>query len=174
MWKIIKVKENCQMFKKNILVVSNGKVWDKTGETPRRVNTIKGSLPTSPHAFSKCLWKVSNHFILKWKKYTHIYIYIHTYIFMHLCVYKLFIHWYKTEMEMYWFLVCLFFVFFFFWSFLGPHHSIWRFPGQGSNWSCSLQPIPQPQQHGIRATSVTYSTQLMATPDPQLTEWGQG
>ena len=27
-------------------------------------------------------------------------------------------------------------------------HGIWRFPGQGSNWSCRCRPMPQPQQHG--------------------------
>ena len=29
---------------------------------------------------------------------------------------------------------------------------------RGSNQSCSYQPIPKPQQHQIRATSVTYTT----------------
>ena len=28
----------------------------------------------------------------------------------------------------------------------------------GSNWSCSHQPMPEPQQRGIQATSVTYTT----------------
>ena len=37
-------------------------------------------------------------------------------------------------------------------------HGIWKFPGQGLNWSCSCQPIPQPKQHGIWDTSVTYTT----------------
>ena len=32
---------------------------------------------------------------------------------------------------------------------------IWKFPGQGSNWSCSCQPTPQPQQCSIWAVSVT-------------------
>ena len=54
----------------------------------------------------------------------------------------------------YWPVVCyicgsfvwFWFVFFVFLSFifLGPHNSIWRFPGEGSNWSCSCWPIPQP------------------------------
>ena len=35
--------------------------------------------------------------------------------------------------------------------------SIWKFPGQRSNWRCSCHPTPQPQQHQIRATSVTYT-----------------
>ena len=43
--------------------------------------------------------------------------------------------------------ICLFI-----YLFLGPHPSIWKFPGQGSNWSCNCWPTPQPQQP--------------ATPDP--------
>ena len=35
---------------------------------------------------------------------------------------------------------------------------IWKFPGQGSNWSCSHLPTPQPQQHGIQATSANTTT----------------
>ena len=35
---------------------------------------------------------------------------------------------------------------------------IWRFPGQGSNQSCSRRPTPKPQQLGIRAIPVTYNT----------------
>ena len=35
---------------------------------------------------------------------------------------------------------------------------IWRFPGQGSNGSCCCQTIAEPQQHGIPATSVSYTT----------------
>ena len=31
-------------------------------------------------------------------------------------------------------------------------------PSLGLHWSCSCQPTPQPQQHGIKATSVTYTT----------------
>ena len=51
--------------------------------------------------------------------------------------------------------------FFFFLSFClfqGHTHSIWRFPGQGSNWSCSCWPTPEPQQLGIRVVSATYTT----------------
>ena len=33
----------------------------------------------------------------------------------------------------------------------------WKFPGQGSNWSCSCQLTLQPQQCRIQATSVTYT-----------------
>ena len=35
---------------------------------------------------------------------------------------------------------------------------IWRFPGQGSNGSCSRWPTPQPQQRRIWAASATYTT----------------
>ena len=27
--------------------------------------------------------------------------------------------------------------------------SVWKFPGEGSNWSCSCWPIPQPQRCGM-------------------------
>ena len=47
-----------------------------------------------------------------------------------------------------WF-VCLF-------AFQGHTRGLWRFPGQGSNRSCSCRPTPQPQQSGIRAASATY------------------
>ena len=48
----------------------------------------------------------------------------------------------------------VFFFFFFFLSFClkGPSCGIWRFPGQGSNQSCSCWPTPQPQQHRIWAS----------------------
>ena len=48
--------------------------------------------------------------------------------------------------------------FFFSLSFEGCTHSIWRFPGQKSNWSCCHRPTPEPQQCGIQAVSVTYTT----------------
>ena len=48
--------------------------------------------------------------------------------------------------------------FFFFWSFQGCTLNVWRFPSWGSNWSRSCRPSPQPQQHGIRAASETYTT----------------
>ena len=41
------------------------------------------------------------------------------------------------------------FFFFFFCLFQVCTCDIWRFPGQGSNWSCSSWPTPQPQQLGI-------------------------
>ena len=42
--------------------------------------------------------------------------------------------------------------------FYGCTCGIWKFPGQGSNWSCSCQLTPQPQQLRIQATSVSYAT----------------
>ena len=54
-------------------------------------------------------------------------------------------------------IVCSFYVFsflfyFVFWAFM------WRLPAQGSNQSCSHQPMPQPQKCKIQAKSVTYTT----------------
>ena len=43
-------------------------------------------------------------------------------------------------------------------AFQGCTHSTCTFPGQGSNQSHSCRPMLQPQQHRIRATSVTYTT----------------
>ena len=37
-------------------------------------------------------------------------------------------------------------------------YSVWRFPGSGSDQSCSHWPTPQPQQCQIRAASATYTT----------------
>ena len=37
-------------------------------------------------------------------------------------------------------------VFSLFFVFLGLHYSMWKFPGQGTNQSCSCQPSTQPQQ----------------------------
>ena len=42
-----------------------------------------------------------------------------------------------------------------FFAFQGHPCGIWRFPGQGSHWSCSCWLTPQPQPHRIRATSAT-------------------
>ena len=64
--------------------------------------------------------------------------------------------------------------FFFFFFFFQGCTCIWRFPGQGSNWSCSRQPMPQPQQRGIKALCLRPTPQLMATLDPQPSEPGQG
>ena len=49
----------------------------------------------------------------------------------------------------------LFYLFIFF---QGNTHGMWKFQGQGSNWSCSCRPMPQPQQCGIRAMSPTHTT----------------
>ena len=46
----------------------------------------------------------------------------------------------------------------FFLSFEGHTRSIWRFPGYGSNRSCSCRPTPEPQQCQIWAVSATYTT----------------
>ena len=48
--------------------------------------------------------------------------------------------------------------FFFFFSFQDCTCSIWKFPDQGSNQSCSFQPATQPQQCGIWASSLTCTT----------------
>ena len=59
--------------------------------------------------------------------------------------------------------------FFFFLSFWGCPCCIWKFPGQGSNRSCSCQLKPQPQQRGIWASSVNYTTAHGNT--GSLTHW---
>ena len=46
--------------------------------------------------------------------------------------------------------LALFFFFFFFLSFQSHTWGTWKFPGQGSNRSCSCQPTPESQQHGIQ------------------------
>ena len=62
------------------------------------------------------------------------------------------------------FLTCS--VFFVFFSSLDHTHGIWTFPGEGP-FNC--KPTPQPQQHQIRATSMTYSTAHGNT--GSLTHW---
>ena len=52
-------------------------------------------------------------------------------------------------------LIFFFSFFFFFFFFLWRTRGIWKFPGQGSNRSCSCWPTPQTQQYGIQAASVT-------------------
>ena len=42
-------------------------------------------------------------------------------------------------------------------SFYGHTRSTRKFPGLGSNWSCSCWPQSQPQQRQIQATSSTYT-----------------
>jgi len=56
------------------------------------------------------------------------------------------------------FLFILFYLFLSFCHFLGCSRSIWRFPDQGSNQSCSHQPTPEPWQHGIQAAFATHTT----------------
>ena len=46
------------------------------------------------------------------------------------------------------------FFFFVFLSFSGCTKGTWRFPGQGSNQSCSCWPTPRPQQCQISATAM--------------------
>ena len=50
------------------------------------------------------------------------------------------------------------FSFFLFFSFFFLFMAAQKFPGLGSHWSCRFWPTPQPQQHQIRATSVTCTT----------------
>ena len=68
----------------------------------------------------------------------------------------------RIESATSWTLVGFFFFFFFFFClfaiFLGRSRGTWRFPGKGSNRSCSHRPTPEPQQRGIRAASATYTT----------------
>ena len=58
---------------------------------------------------------------------------------------------------------------FFFFSFYSHTCRIWKFPGYGSDQSYSCRPTPQPQQHQIWATSVTYATACGNT--RSLTHW---
>ena len=54
---------------------------------------------------------------------------------------------------------CIFSLFFLFlFAFEDCTCGIWKFPGLGSNWSCSYWPKPQLQQCQIQAKSVTYTT----------------
>ena len=50
---------------------------------------------------------------------------------------------------------------------MGRTHSMWKFPGEGSNRSCSCQ--PQPQQCHIRAMSATYTMAYSSA--RSLTHW---
>ena len=56
--------------------------------------------------------------------------------------------------------LCFIFVGLFVFAFKGGTHDKWRFPGWGSNWSCSCRPTPpsQPEPSGIRARSATQTT----------------
>ena len=53
----------------------------------------------------------------------------------------------------------------------GCTHSKWRFPASGLNPSHSCRPTPQPQQQGIRAMSVTYTTAHGTPHTGSLTHW---
>ena len=55
-------------------------------------------------------------------------------------------------------IIIIIILFLFFCLFQGHTRGIWKFPGQGSNRSCSHRPTPEPQQHSIQAMSVTYTT----------------
>ena len=55
-------------------------------------------------------------------------------------------------------LLLFYFYFLSFCYFLGRSYGIWRFPGYGSNRSCSHWPTLEPQQHRIRAVSANYTT----------------
>ena len=50
-------------------------------------------------------------------------------------------------------------------SFLWHTCGIWKFPGEEVNQSCSWRPMPQSQQHQIRAVSAPTPPQLTATLD---------
>ena len=49
-----------------------------------------------------------------------------------------------------------------FFSFYSLSHGLWKFPGWGLNLNCSCQTMSQPQQHGIRAVSVTYAASCIS------------
>ena len=67
------------------------------------------------------------------------------------CLWRILI---PTSLNFHYLFICLFIYLYF----QGHTHTIWKFPGQGSNQSCSFWPMPQPQQRGIVATSVTHTT----------------
>ena len=48
--------------------------------------------------------------------------------------------------------------FFFFCFFLGRTHGVWKFPSEGSDQSYSCWSTPQPQECGLWASAVTYTT----------------
>ena len=64
---------------------------------------------------------------------------------------------FRSQLWLYCLLILFIYLFLSF-VFYGRTHSMWRFPGLGSNQNWSRQPTPQPQQRGIQATSVTYTT----------------
>ena len=56
------------------------------------------------------------------------------------------------------FVLQFYFIYLFIFVFLGPHPRHMEVPRLGSNQSCSCWPMPEPQQCGIRAVSVTSTT----------------
>ena len=64
-----------------------------------------------------------------------------------------------------------FFFFFFFLSFYGCTCGIRKFLGEGSIRSCGCQPIPQPWQHQIWGTSVTFAAACSNA--RSLTHWAR-
>ena len=71
--------------------------------------------------------------------------------FRHILTLKSFKHWLNQ-------FIYLFIFIYLFFCFLGPHPWHMEIPRLGSNWSYSCWPMPQPQQCGIWARSVTYAT----------------
>ena len=67
--------------------------------------------------------------------HTHTHICIHTYIYIYTHIYMYILYVYQ-----------------------GCTSAIWKFPDSGSNWICSCQPVPQPQQCQIWAAFMTYTT----------------
>ena len=65
-----------------------------------------------------------------------------------------------------------FILFYFIFCFLGPHLWLTEVPRLGVDQSCSCWPTPQPQQQGIQAPSVTYTT-VLGNSDCRPTEQGQ-
>ena len=64
---------------------------------------------------------------------------------------------FRSQLWLYCLLILFIYLFLSF-VFYGRTHSMWRFPGLGSNQNWSRQPTPQPQQCGIWFTSAAYST----------------
>ena len=117
-------------------------------------------------------WCQNNLYICYVYTYIYTHTYTHRYILLCMCLYKphinIYVHIiYMKNFNPYFTSYknsvcgkCNFYLFILFKKFFLVFytHSIWRVPGQGSSWSYSCQSTPQPQQHQIRATSVTYST----------------
>lgn len=75
----------------------------------------------------------------------------------------------KLEPKLY-----LFICFFFFFFLKGHNCGIWKFPGWGSNQSCTCQPTPQPhkpQQLQIQAVSVHSNTRSLGPGIEHISSW---